>query len=629
MYALISIAFIILIALAISRLLNRSLSETFPFTLFGVILLVYTFGLIGALSYSLYFIALLGLASLILLIFRRSREQTLHNKVAGFFSPDVLIVVGGGLLIVLFAAGRRVTDMDSFEQWAYVVKKMALTGSLRAAQGQYATTALYPPGIALLQYYTSSFSSVFSESTLFVGKNLLSFALLLPLLGRVERNKWKELLFLIPILVLLPFAEYATFDSSLEVDPMLGLLFGFLTLYGATTARTDWFYYTNLALGAFALSLTKTTGFLLCGFATLIVLFLRLQARAAAGHADPPIQKSVRWLLHSLCIAVAAALGAVSWMIYIRSSGIQLAQNSAFFLRGGLAQYQKEIIVNFLSAVFAPEGGAGLNALSPILWIFAIPVLSAVVVRLLTPDETLRRRSALGAVLLSLGYLIWMLLLLIGYLTSFVEGEAMALAAFSRYLSAYQLGALLVCAVWLTEAIRTKQPRLSHTLLLLCVCALAFVTPLRDVFNATIGSPYANVKTVDWRMSYEPSSRYYEILNIDSVKICYLDQNDKEPGFSFAMFQFEALPYDVQKAIAWRFGGPYYKEDYYSLSPSAAEWEATLIEGGFTHLYLRNTNDYFLTNYASLFENPFDIHNDSYYAIAQENGHLRFVYIGT
>jgi hypothetical protein len=83
----------------------------------------------------------------------------------------------------------------------------------------------------------------------------------------------------------------------------------------------------------------------------------------------------------------------------------------------------------------------------------------------------------------------------------------------------------------------------------------------------------------------------------------------------------------VQKAIAWRFGDAYYEEDYYSLSPSAAEWEAALVDGGFTHLYLRNVNDYFLENYATLFENLNCIQANAYYEINIEGNHVQFVYI--
>jgi hypothetical protein len=471
-----------------------------------------------------------------------------------------------------------------------------------------------------------SFSPVFSESALFVGQNIFTFALLLPLLGRVDRSNWKLLIFLIPILVLLPFTEYLTFDSSLEVDPVLGLLFGYLVLYGITARRLDWFYYGNLILGSFALSLIKMTGFLFCVFAALIILFLRLQMRATNVNMDLSNQKPVRWLLPSLCVVAAALFGTVSWTLYVKLSGAEIAQSSAFSIAGGFAQYQKETIVSFLTAVFASEGGAGLNSLSPVSWLFAVPLLTAIAVRLLTQDVRLRQRSMLGALLLSFGYFAWVFCLLVGYLTSFVEGEAMALAGFSRYLSSYQIGGLLICVVWIIEAIRMKQLRESYTYLALVVCALALLMPAQSVFNATIGSPYANRKTVEWRMRYD-CDRYYDNLDVNSAKICYLDQNETEPGYSFAMFQFEALPYDVQKAIAWRFGDAYYEEDYYSLSPSAAEWEAALVDGGFTHLYLRNVNDYFLENYATLFENLNCIQANAYYEINIEGNHVQFVYI--
>lgn len=628
MSAAIAILITVLIALALSRLFGRPLNETFAFAIFGIILLVYLFGLLGALRFSRIFIACLGIASIPLFLFYRRSGRSVGDGFAALVKPDVLIVACGAILIGLFAVGRKVTDMDSFEQWAYVVKKMTLTGSLHSAQGQYASTALYPPGVALLQYYIGSFSRAFSEDTLFIGKNLLSFALLLPLFGQIRERSRKELLLVVPIVIFLPFTEYAAFDSALEVDPMLGLLFGYLILYGTDERRNDLFSNANLALGSFVLALTKTTGALFCGLAALIILFLRLASSSIRRQASETVLTVKQKLLPAVWIAAFAAMAAGSWILFVRSSGADIAQTMNPFQHGGLAQYQKETIVNFLNAVFVSEGGEGLNILSPILWIFLVPFLSAILINMLSQNTALRKRAVFGAALLSAGYLAWMLFLLIGYLTSFVEGEAMELAAFSRYLSSYQLGALFVFSAWLLEAVREKQARWRHIFLALYICVLAAATPFQSVFNATVGAPYANGKTADWRVQYEPSSRYYENLDVHSAKICYLDQNGSEPGYSFALFQFEALPYDVQKAIAWRFGGPYYKEDYYSQTPTAEEWETALLEGGFTHLYLRNTNGYFLGRYGTLFDNPDDIRADAYYRIDRVDGHVKFALIG-
>jgi len=369
--------------------------------------------------------------------------------------------------------------------------------------------------------------------------------------------------------------------------------------------------------------MAKVSGILFCLFA---VFFALLRVPAKAGGLSAP--RTRRWLT-ALVLAAAGLAGALSWRAYVTISGAQIAASGLLSLRGGLLQYQKETIVNFLGALFAAEGGSGLNALSPVQWIIAVPVLSPVAVRLLTKDEALRRRSVTDSLLLAAGYIVWLFALLIGYLTSFGEGEALSLAAFSRYLSAWQLGALIVCVHNIVRAAETREAKQGRTLIALLLCALLLLSPLQSVFNATLFAPYANGKTADWRQRYAPASRYYEQLDPAGVKICYLDQNPDEPGYSFAMFQFEALPVDVEKAVAWRLGGPYYEADYYSLSPSPEEWEQALLDGGFTHLYLRNTNAYFEQTYSSLFADPSGIAGDSYYEITRQDGHILFAKIQT
>ena len=273
------------------------------------------------------------------------------------------------------------------------------------------------------------------------------------------------------------------------------------------------------------------------------------------------------------------------------------------------------------------SSGSGYSGLSPIAWLFAVPLLGALAVRFIDRDDLRSRQVVPLSLLLCLGYFVWLLSLLIGYLTSFIPEEAVSLAAFARYLSSYKIGVLLLVIYWLIHAAQTREALISRRLLALLVCLLSIFAPLDCVFFATLGSPYQNDKSVEFRAQYAPSSRYYADLIEPNTKICYLDQTEREPGYSFALFQFEALPVQVEKAIAWRLGKPYYETDYYSAAPTPAEWEKALIDGGFTHLYLRNTNPYFEQVYGSLFVNSNDIQADSYYKITQLGGHIQLTRI--
>lgn len=614
MYFILALLPVLLVALALGRLFHRSLGQTLPVALFFVALVVFLCGLLGALSASRYILLLLGFASLTYRCVKLANDRTLRVYPASFFSAELALVLGGATLIVLLTVGRKVTDMDSFEQWAYIVKKMYLSNSLLSARGQYASTLSYPPGIGLLQYYFASFSPVFNEADLFRARDLFALSLLLPFVRNLDWKRWKALLLVAAVAFLLPFLEYPSFASSLEVDPLLGLLFAWLILVGGDQEPVDGFRLLGLALGSFLLSFTKVSGILFCLLAAMILFFQRLQARVSRS----------RWALPALSVLVAGFLGWLFWRLYASAAAAGSSLPALFTLSGGLAQYQKEVIVNFLNALFVTEGGAGLGELSPVLWIVAVPFLSAVAVRILSPDPKLAKRSLVDALLLTAGYFVWLLALLIGYLTSFVAGEALSLAAFSRYLSSYQLGALVVCLYSVVSAMLAREPRAGRSLLALLLIALLLMAPLRSVFDASIGAPYANTKTADWRQRYAPAWRPYERLDPATTKLCYLDENPSEPGYSFALFQFEALPYDVEKAVAWRLGGPYYEADYYSLSPSVEEWGLALQSGGFTHLYLRTTSDFFASTYGSLFASPSDIQSDSYYAISAQNGRVLF-----
>jgi len=618
MYFLLALLPVLLLALAAAHLFNRSLGQTLPVALFFVVLVVYLGGLCGSLTAGRIAIVLLGIASLLYLFVSLARDIGFRQNPLSLFSTDLALVLICAVLIVLLTIGRKVTDMDSFEQWGYIVKKMYYTGSLISARGQYASTLSYPPGMGLLQYYFASFSPSFNEADLFRARDLLAFSLLLPFIHNLDWNRWKTLLLVVPVVLLLPFLEYAGFASELVVDPMLGLLFAWLILAAAEETPVHWFTLISLGLGSFLLSFTKVSGVFFVILAAAILFFQRVR-RPLPKHLPYP---RPRWALPALVVLIGGIVGWLAWQLTVTANAAGSSFSAVLALKSGFLPYQKETIVNFLNALFVAEGGAGLGELSPALWIVAVPFLSTVAVRMISANPNQGKASRLDALLLTAGYLVWLLVLLIGYLTSFVEGEALSLAAFSRYLSSYQLGALVICLYPVVHAMAMREPHTRRNLLALLLIALLLMAPLRSVFDATIGAPYANTKTADWRARYAPADRLYERLDTANTKICFLDENPSEPGYSFALFQFEALPTDVEKAIAWRLGGPYYETDYYSLSPSAEEWGQALLDGGFTHLYLRTTSDFFVNTYGSLFTSPADIQSDSYYIVSTQNGQV-------
>ena len=205
MYFLLALLPVLLLALAAARLFRRTLGQTLPVALFFVVLVVYLGGLCGNLAVGRIAIILIGIASLLYLFVSLARDIGFRQTPLSLLSTDLALVLISAVLIVLLTIGRKVTDMDSFEQWGYIVKKMYFTGSLLSARGQYASTLSYPPGMGLLQYYFASFSPSFNEADLFRARDLLALSLLFPFFHNLDWNRWKTLLLVVPIALLLPF----------------------------------------------------------------------------------------------------------------------------------------------------------------------------------------------------------------------------------------------------------------------------------------------------------------------------------------------------------------------------------------------------------------------------------------
>lgn len=610
------------VACALRRRFDRSFAETFPVAVLAVVPPVYLGGLMGSLKIGVVAVCVLGALALVYCLadVLRKRETPLAGRFC--ISVPCAAALAGAVGIFVFTVGRVMYSMDSFYHWGYIVKHMHLTDRLSSALGQAADVAAYPPGQALLQYYFARFSAAFSQSALFRARNLLALSLLLPFLKNLTWRDIPRVLIIAGIALLLPFLEFADFDQMILVDGLMGLLAGFLLVTYFGNRKLDAFTAATLCLGAFVLSLIKSSCIVLCVIVSGVLLMDGcIQARADGLSKKERLRMR---FLPAACVLAGALIAVLSWSVYLKAASATSLTGSvslAPILRNGLAPYQQQTIAAFFNAILAPEGAARLNRLSPLAWVAAVIVLPALLVALAARKDKLRvKRVCAAACMLIVGWAVWLLALLVGYLTAFTEQEAVILAAFTRYFSAYQTAVLMLAVYALIQTALSYGKRFSVLLLGLLLGAVLLLAPIADVYHATAASRHYNEKNREWLAAYDVPNRLYETMGEDD-SICFLDQNPEETGYSMALMQYEALPIKVDKLIDWRFG-PYDNGVVRAQTPTVEEWAQALADSAFTYLYLRNSSDWFAETYGALFENPADIADDGWYEIVRDGGVL-------
>ena len=236
LYSLIPISLLVLVTLLLGTVLRKSFSELFASSLFSVMLILYGSYIFDALIVGRWIViglCVLMTAILGTLVLRDpSRRDALAKQVK---APSFSFFLIAFALYFVFAAGEFVNLWDSLRLWGAYPKVLHTTQALQLGEGSvlYPSMQSYPPGMPLLCYFFTSFSPVFSESTLFLTYSLFGLSMSLPLLEGVSGRSKKTQLWVFWGILFIPWFissvndDFAQYYSSLFIDLPLGICCGY------------------------------------------------------------------------------------------------------------------------------------------------------------------------------------------------------------------------------------------------------------------------------------------------------------------------------------------------------------------------------------------------------------------
>ncbi len=210
----------------------------------------------------------------------------------------------------------------------------------------------------------------------------------------------------------------------------------------------------------------QVSGVFFCMFAACILLLQRMRY-SNAKHIPAPRPRRV---LPALIVFAAGIAGWLIWKLYVSAGAAGSSLSAVLSLRSGLQPYQKKQSSISSTLCSLPKAVLAL-ACSPraVDRRRAVPRCRCGTILNANPYEG--KRSLLDALLLTAGYVVWLLILLIGYLTSFVEGEALSLAAFCGIYRPISL-ARSWSALSVVQAMVPREPRARRNLLSLLLIGL-------------------------------------------------------------------------------------------------------------------------------------------------------------
>ncbi len=305
------LSLILSVTLGIMLLSGKNFADTVGMSFIAIAFVIYLFGILGILETGVRFMifsAFLLLAVEFAYIFKKK------INLAAFFTPALLIWLVLFIWVILRNQGVFRAEWDEFSHWGLSVKDMFYSDSFARYAGTNSLMPSYPPFLGVLQYLMMYLNNVFTDNILYIANQLLIISLLSVILKNTSFKRFKTALAGGLYLVMIPIVFVGVAYHSLYADSILGILMAYI-LVCYFTEKMNVFNWLRIALGIFALSLTKETGIVLAGINVLIIAGDVLYQYFI--HKDK--KKLMQAIKKTSFLLLFFLISFVSWQLYLKT----------------------------------------------------------------------------------------------------------------------------------------------------------------------------------------------------------------------------------------------------------------------------------------------------------------------
>ncbi|MBU3179818.1 hypothetical protein [Clostridium psychrophilum] len=572
-----------------------------------------------------YIVAAIGLFSVIFCGYYILKNNERVIDIAK--SPGFVMFILFFVLAWWTQRGRMLTSWDEFSHWGTVVRNMYIFNAF--GNHPEATTIFkgYPPATALLEYFWVKLSGSFTDGNLYRAMNMLYFALMLPVFSNLKWKQFSKIVIRFIFVLILPLAFFQDFYTNIMVDAILGVMFASI-LINYYVNEMDTFKIVNISLALFVLTITKAAGFGLAIISIIIMavdlLFIKRKDLMLYINGRTKLDIFKKMLL-VICPILACLISKYSWSAYLKltstdvawdTSAISLVNIKRLF-NGSAPHYQMITIKNFFNAFTEFFLTNYTLKISFMGWIVILIALSIILTDIVSPQKE-RARLKLATISIFIGAALYTLSLLILYLFTYSEYEAIKLASYSRYASTYLLGILIFIVVTICLKEQTGLINIKTSVTCLILLFLLLIIRVTPIVSSILLAPCSTKSTVASRERYAPINRVKGEVNPKTDSFYFISVASN--GYDYWVSRYNITPLQTNLyPCSWSLGKPYYKGDVWSQDISANDW-AKELRKEYTYVYIFKTNDIFNKNYGKLFEGGGkSIKNNTLYHVKKGN----------
>ena len=628
------------VALCVSIILNKKLYETIAVTIMLESIVLYLSDLVlGSLLFGFYtLICLTVICTIIIIIVSVKDIQRIKKYIS---TPECYAWIIFVVFFALVNVGRGLVDYDDFIVWGLQVKNMYIYNQIYPE----ASTSLgfYPPAMMCWNYLAcKTWPFGYTESAIFWAYDVFIMACLLPLFRFVQKKEWSKSIFIIGMCLLLPISLTSTSYSTVYGRLCSDVILGAAVYYSCFVVQklfetTSYYYYYNLLAALYFLTLSKRSGITWTVFPLLLFMYLRVKNKGndnskvwnlfLAIAILVPVLTYISWggvATYAFIPLIILVIG-LFWRILINCNDkmykryiyaicgvillLLLVTPQIVNMISSFKDDTSTITTYFFNSLFSNKfGGYGTLVKIPIFSFCLVSVLVAINLSRLCGKRGINAYELrldklyvmIAAIILNLMMLYAAYLMGIG-LDPYWDG----LPAFERYISPY----FMLILLWLLESF-------------FVISKLDFKPLL--IFGAIFLLEFANIGDfTDFVFDKAPQLSYPGLDNsgitlTSNDSIYYV--NYTETKWNYAPFYYYVCP-----AISSTEGVIGYDKKEGTVQLKMDDFARYLIDEGYDYLYIKNLYDEFITNYSELFENPDDIHDNSFYRIDMIDGQVRLI----
>lgn len=583
---------------------KKNIGNTFVISILSIIAIIYLFGLLNILPFGVYFVELASLGLLIYEIkyFIKNKDKlktTIINKENVIFTT---LFIG----LSLIHQGRMLSEWDEFSHWGDVVKAMFTINDFSTDAQSMSAFQSYPPAMSIFQYFFVKVGNTYNESNLYIAYQVMFLSLIMPFISK--NKKVFDSVIMSIIFMLVPIIITNKFYTSIYIDTILGLLFGYI-LSTIMVNEYDKYQYINLCLSLFTLILLKDVGMFLALIAIAMIATDLIFVKKKVVFCKDFYKKNKKYIWIILASVIAVLVAKFTWNLDIKINDAEVAFSNKITFKEIInlitfrnLGYRATVISNFAKNLYNE------NIINSIVNFNTI-TLSIVFMILLLLGLNKQKKSKYYIGCIMGGLAIYVAGLAFIYCFKFTEYEAVRLASYSRYISIYMIAVLFVIA-----AVIINQKEKTIPLLLI----LLFVP-----YNSLLGIRYTVGESVDFREPYESAIDAIDEKIDDDDKVYIISQNTS--GYDYWVLRYTLRPNMINEASTWSIGTKYGEEDIWTKEFTQEEWMDKLVEDDYDFVYLYKCDNQFKDEFQSLFVDASDIDERSLFKVETETRKLELV----